>query len=93
MFDLLIRNASLIDGTGADAWSGDIAIEDGRIVAIGEISAEAAAVRTIDAAGRAVCPGFIDIHTHSDLTLIADGTGESKLRQGVTTEVVGNCSF
>ena len=93
MFDLLIRNASLIDGTGADAWSGDIAIEDGRIVAIGEISAEAAAVRTIDAAGRAVCPGFIDIHTHSDLTLLADGTGESKLRQGVTTEVVGNCSF
>ena len=43
--------------------------------------------------GRVVCPGFIDIHTHSDLTLVADGTGESKLRQGVTTEVVGNCSF
>jgi len=93
MFDLLIRNASLIDGTGVDARSGDIGVTDGRIVAIGDISADTPAVRTIDAAGRVVCPGFIDIHTHSDLTLVADGTGESKLRQGVTTEVVGNCSF
>jgi len=93
MFDLLIRNASLIDGTGAAARPGDIAISDGRITAVGEINPDARAVRTIDAGGRVVCPGFIDIHTHSDLTLVADGIGESKLRQGVTTEVVGNCSF
>jgi len=93
MFDLLIRNATLIDGTGSAARPGDVAVTDGRISAIGEIDSGALAVRTIDADGRVVCPGFIDIHTHSDLTLVADGVGESKLRQGVTTEVVGNCSF
>ena len=91
MFDLIIRNAIVIDGTGAPGRPGDVGVTDGRITAVGTVEGEAA--RTIDAAGRVVCPGFIDIHTHSDLTLVADGTGESKLRQGVTTEVVGNCSF
>jgi N-acyl-D-aspartate/D-glutamate deacylase len=93
MFDLIIRNAILIDGTGAPARPGDIGISDGLITAVGDVAAGAPAERSIDATGRVVCPGFIDIHTHSDLTLVEDGTGESKLRQGVTTEVVGNCSF
>ncbi len=93
MFDLIIRNASVIDGTGADARTADIGVVGDRIAAIGPIPLETRAGRTIDAAGRTVSPGFIDIHTHSDLWLMADGTGESKLRQGVTTEVVGNCSF
>jgi len=93
MFDLIIRNASLIDGTGAPARSADVGVVDERITAIGTIAADIPAESTIDAEGRVLCPGFIDIHTHSDLTLVADGTGESKLRQGVTTEVVGNCSF
>ncbi|WP_395153684.1 amidohydrolase family protein [Ilumatobacter sp.] len=93
MFDLIIRNATLIDGTGAPARPGDIGISDGLITAVGDVAADALTERSIDATGRVVCPGFIDIHTHSDLTLVADGTGESKLRQGVTTEVVGNCSF
>ena len=93
MFDVIIRNATLIDGSGGPARTGDLGITGGRITAIGTIATEATAVRTIDAAGRVVCPGFIDIHTHSDLTLVEDGIGESKLRQGVTTEVVGNCSF
>lgn len=93
MFDLIIRDATLIDGTGGPARAGDVGITGGRITAVGIIDADAIAGRTIDAGGRVVCPGFIDIHTHSDLTLLADGTGESKLRQGVTTEVVGNCSF
>ncbi len=91
MFDLIIRNAIVIDGTGAPGRQGDIGITDGHITAVGTVEGEAA--RTIDAGGRVACPGFIDIHTHSDLTLVADGIGESKLRQGVTTEVVGNCSF
>lgn len=93
MFDLVIRDATLIDGTGAQSQQGDVGIVGDRITALGDIEAQTAAARTIEAGGRVVCPGFIDIHTHSDLTLVADGTGESKLRQGVTTEVVGNCSF
>ena len=93
MFDLLIRDSALIDGTGAPARPGDVGITGNRITALGDIAVGVPAGRTIDAGGRVVCPGFVDIHTHSDLTLVADGTGESKLRQGVTTEVVGNCSF
>ena len=93
MFDLIIRNALVIDGTGAPARPGDVGVVGHRITEVGVISPGSSALRTIDAAGRVVCPGFVDIHTHSDLTLIQDGTGESKLRQGVTTEVVGNCSF
>ena len=93
MFDLVIRNTSLIDGTGAPARPADVGVADGRISAIGDIPAGVDARREIDAGGRSLAPGFIDIHTHSDLSLVADGTGESKLLQGVTTEVVGNCSF
>lgn len=93
MFDLVIRNGNVIDGTGAPARAADVGIRGDRIVAVGVIDTDTPAGRTIDARGRVVCPGFVDIHTHSDLTLVEDGTGESKLRQGVTTEVVGNCSF
>jgi N-acyl-D-amino-acid deacylase len=93
MFDLIVRGASVVDGTGAPARRADLGIIGDRIAALGAIEDGAMAARTIDAHGRVACPGFIDIHTHSDLTLVADGTGESKLRQGVTTEVVGNCSF
>jgi N-acyl-D-aspartate/D-glutamate deacylase len=93
MLDLIIRGASVVDGTGAPARRADLGVAGDRIAALGTIDDGAIAARTIDARGRVACPGFIDIHTHSDLTLIADGTGESKLRQGVTTEVVGNCSF
>jgi N-acyl-D-amino-acid deacylase len=93
MFDLVIRNATLIDGSGSDPRHSDLGVRDGRVTAVGAIPDDADTARTIDAAGRVLSPGFIDIHTHSDLTLVEDGTGESKLRQGVTTEVVGNCSF
>ena len=90
MYDLLIRNAQLLDGSGTSAFSGEIAIEQGRITAIGDLT-DADAVQTIDAQGHIVCPGLIDIHTHSDLTIALDGRALSSLAQGITTQIMGNC--
>jgi N-acyl-D-amino-acid deacylase len=90
--DVLIRGGLVIDGTGAPGRPGDIAIRDGRIVAIGT-KLPGRARRVIDARGLAVTPGFIDIKTHSDFTLPINPTADSKVRQGVTTEVVGHCGF
>jgi N-acyl-D-amino-acid deacylase len=91
-WSLLIKNGSVIDGTGAAARPGDVALEGDRIAAIGPgLRGEAA--RVIDAAGHVVAPGFIDAHSHSDLFYFACPSAESKVRQGVTTEVVGMCSF
>src|SRR5436190_24062722 len=90
--DILIRGGLLLDGTGAAGRLGDLAIRDGRIAAIGtDLGADAAKV--IDATGLAVAPGFIDIKTHSDFTLPINPRAESKVRQGVTTEIVGHCGF
>src|SRR5438105_2628659 len=91
-FDLILRGADVIDGTGAAAWRADVGLQGERIAAVGDL-AHAEAARSLDVRGRAVCPGFIDVHTHSDLTLFVNGRAESKIRQGVTTEVTGNCSF
>ena len=91
-WSLLVRNGSLIDGSGAPARAADVAVEGERIVAIApRLSGEAS--RVIDAAGHVVAPGFIDMHSHSDLFYFACPSAESKVRQGVTTEVVGMCSF
>jgi len=92
MDDLLIRGGQLIDGTGAPAREADVSVGGGRIVAVEPHSARAAR-RVIDARGQVVAPGFIDIHTHSDFTLPLNPRAESKIRQGVTLEVVGNCGF
>ncbi len=92
MDDIAIRGGVVIDGTGAPGEERDVALRDGRIVAI-EPSSTRPARRTIDARGQVVAPGFIDIHTHSDFTLPLNPRAESKIRQGVTTEVVGNCGF
>lgn len=73
--------------------AGDVGVIDGRIVAIGEIAESAPAKRRIAANGLVVAPGFIDIHTHSDVTLLEPGAGINKVCQGVTTEVTGNCGF
>ncbi len=89
--DLCIRGGTLIDGTGAAARRGDIGVKDGRIVALGHFEADAA--DWIDAAGLVVSPGFIDIHSHSDYTLLVDPRAVSALAQGVTLEVIGNCGF
>lgn len=87
-FDLIIRNGRIVDGTGNPWFYGDVAIRSDRIVAVGRLSTSQA-VRVIDATGMVVSPGFIDIHSHSDTLLLEDGSAQSKLRQGVTTEVLG----
>jgi len=89
--DLVLRGGMLYDGSGSPGLRGDLAISDGRIVAIGGVSGPAK--REIDVSGLAVSPGFIDIKTHSDFTLPINPGAESKVRQGVTTEIVGHCGF
>lgn len=92
MHDILIKGGTLYDGSGAPGAVGDIAIAGGRIAAIGARVNEPAR-KTIDASGLAVAPGFIDIKTHSDFTLPINPKAESKVRQGVTTEIIGHCGF
>jgi N-acyl-D-amino-acid deacylase len=87
---LVIRNGTVYDGTGAEGRTADVAIDDGRIAGIGQIETDAF---EIDATGLAVAPGFVDIHSHSDYTLLMDPRAVSAIHQGVTTEVVGNCGF
>ena len=86
-YDVIIRGGQVIDGTGAAPVVADIAIEGDRIVQIGPVQGSSG--NTIDATGKIVCPGFIDIHSHTDLSLLVDPRAESKIRQGVTTEVAG----
>jgi N-acyl-D-amino-acid deacylase len=90
--DLLIRGARVIDGSGAPGRIANVAVRDGRIVAVTTDNG-GQAHRVIEAAGLVATPGFIDIHTHSDFTLPLNPKAESKIRQGVTTEVLGNCGF
>ncbi|HWR54547.1 MAG TPA: amidohydrolase family protein, partial [Bryobacteraceae bacterium] len=87
-FDLLIRHGRIVDGTGNPAFYGDVGIRHGKIEAIGRIVGKTAR-RTIDATGFTVSPGFIDIHNHSDETIIEDGNAESMIRQGVTSMILG----
>ncbi|WP_411833263.1 N-acyl-D-amino-acid deacylase family protein [Pseudoxanthomonas mexicana] len=91
-FDLLIRGARVFDGGDAPPRDGDVAVLGGRIAAIGALDPRAAAV-VIEAGGRALAPGFIDVHTHDDLEVIRNPAMPSKLSQGVTTVVVGNCGI
>src|SRR6266487_2095839 len=92
MDDLIICGAQVIDGSGAPGRVVDVAICDGRITTLAN-GLTGPAQRVIDARGQVVAPGFIDIHTHSDFTLPLNPRAESKIRQGVTLEVVGNCGF
>ena len=87
-YDVLIRGGRIVDGTGNPSFTADVAIIGERIVRVGPIG-DASAARVVEAAGLVVAPGFIDLHGHSTNALLTDGNGESKLRQGVTLEVIG----
>jgi N-acyl-D-amino-acid deacylase len=91
MYDLVIRNAAILDGSGADARPGDVGISGGRIVDAG--TARAGGRRVIDAGGRTLAPGFVDTHTHDDGAILRYPGMEFKVAQGVTTCVLGNCGF
>jgi len=88
--DMVIVGGTLIDGSGEARQEADLGIRAGRIAAIGKF-ANRPAGRRLEAGGRMVSPGFIDIHTHSDTTLLRDGLAQSAVRQGATTHVIGNC--
>ncbi len=90
MFDTLFLDAKIIDGGGSPWYRGDVGVTDGRISQIGRLANERAG-RTIDVGGRVLSPGFIDAHTHSDFVIFRDPVMLSKLRQGVTTQVAGQC--
>ncbi len=86
-YDLVIRGGTVIDGSGAPRAAGEVAVRGDRIVAVGAVPGRGR--REIDARGLVVAPGFIDMHSHSDYLLLEDGSAQSKIRQGVTTEVLG----
>jgi N-acyl-D-amino-acid deacylase len=86
-FDLVVRGGRIVDGTGNPSFEADLAIRDGRIVALGRVGGSSA--RTIDAKGLVVAPGFVDIHNHSDESVLVDPDAQSMVRQGVTTMIFG----
>jgi N-acyl-D-amino-acid deacylase len=89
-FDVIIKNGNIIDGTGNPSYRGDLGIADGRIEKIGYLKNERAA-EIIDATDLTVCPGFIDMHSHSDAAIYFDSSLSSTIRQGITTSLLGNC--
>ena len=91
MYDVIIRHGEVIDGTGKARYAADVAIKDGRIVKIGRVEGDAKTV--IDARGKVVCPGFIDVHTHFDAQVFWDNALTPSPLHGVTTAFAGNCGF
>ena len=92
MFDIVIRNGSVLDGSGREAQRLDVGIRGGTIAALGSLQ-DASAARVIDAAGKTVCPGFLDLHRHADAALFRPGYGDCDLFQGITTIGNGNCGL
>jgi len=91
MFDLVVRNGLIVDGSGIPGFKGDVGIKDGRIAAVGAVQGDAK--REVDAEGQVIAPGFIDPHTHFDAQLLWDGEARPALEHGITTVVPGNCSL
>lgn len=92
MLDMILKGGTVVDGSGLPARRADVGILDGKIAIVQDLG-EAEAAKTIDVSGLHVCPGFIDMHSHSDLSLMAHRKGESSLSQGITTEVIGSCGW
>ncbi len=92
MLDTILCGGTVHDGTGGEPVVQDVGVRDGRIVALDDLSTAAARQR-LDVRGLVVAPGFIDLHTHSDFTLVVDGRAQSQVHQGVTTEVIGQCGI
>ena len=92
MFDVLIENGEIIDGSGQNGFRADVGILNGKIAAIGNLKGQEA-VERVEAAGLTVTPGFVDIHCHSDSVLFKTPREQSKILQGVTTETIGNCGL
>ena len=90
-YDLVVKNALIVDGTGNDAYHGDVAVSGGTIAAVGKV--DGGATRTIDVDGQVVAPGFIDGHTHYDAQLLWDPTANPSVSHGVTTVLMGNCGY
>src|SRR5262249_25308574 len=90
-YDLVLRNGKIVDGTGNPWYRADLAVRGKKIAALGKIPVGAGR-KEIDAKGLVGAPGFIDMHSHSDYVLLEDGHAHSKIRQGVTTEVLGESS-
>jgi len=88
--NVIIRNGRIVDGMGSPSFRGDIGIEKEKIIAVGDLSKAEAEIE-ITAKGLIVCPGFVDIHTHTDTSFLVNNKADSKIMQGITTEVVGNC--
>ena len=93
MYDILLKNGLIVDGTGEKAYQADLAVENGKIAAISPAIDPGLAKETVDVSGLVVAPGFIDMHSHSDLSFLRDDRGEAKLYQGVTSELVGQCGY
>ena len=92
MFDLVIKGGKVCDGTGSPWFYADVGVKGDRIACIGQIDpSDYAAGQVIDAAGKAVAPGFVDVHTHSDYSIVLYPRADSMVRQGVTTVINGNC--
>jgi N-acyl-D-amino-acid deacylase len=92
MLDVVIRGGKVVDGSGAPWVRADVGLQEGKVAALGNLAGAAASVE-VDATGKIVAPGFIDCHSHSDWSLLANRGADSTLRMGVTTEVVGNCGM
>jgi N-acyl-D-amino-acid deacylase len=91
-FDVVLRGGTLVDGLGGTPFAGDLALAGDRIAAVAPAGMLAAgAARSLDVAGKIVCPGFVDLHSHSDFSLSDCPTADSRIRQGITTEITGNC--